>query len=193
MPKLAVLILWERLLNSCVDISALVLKGLAKSRILARLRALRIHLARASFLPLTRMLMWRNSAVLTPLMHLIICRIINMTALDLPHKCSLVAVELVEDSIELPSFRHPTRAAYVLGPEMGSVSPELMAKCDHVIKIPMKFCVNVGVAGALVMYDRVISMGKFAPRPVRAGGPTEALPPKQTTLRRKVRNPKKSA
>ena len=117
----------------------------------------------------------------------------SVDALDLPHKCSLVAVELVEDSIELPSFRHPTRAAYVLGPEMGSVSPELMAKCDHVIKIPMKFCVNVGVAGALVMYDRVISMGKFAPRPVRAGGPTEAFPPKQTTLRRKVRNPKKSA
>ncbi|MFK7839453.1 MAG: RNA methyltransferase [Bdellovibrionales bacterium] len=109
----------------------------------------------------------------------------------LPEKCALVAVELVEDSIELPSFRHPIRAAYVLGPEMGNVSPELLEKCDHVIKIPMKFCVNVGVAGALVMYDRVLSMGKFAPRPVRAGGPTESLPPPQTSLRRKVRNPKK--
>ncbi|NCT40186.1 MAG: RNA methyltransferase [Alphaproteobacteria bacterium] len=117
----------------------------------------------------------------------------SVDALELPHKCSLVAVELVENSIELPSFRHPTRAAYVLGPEMGSVSPELMEKCDHVIKIPMKFCVNVGVAGALVMYDRLLSMGKFAPRPVRAGGPTEALPPKQTSLRRKVRNPEKYA
>ena len=112
---------------------------------------------------------------------------------ELPEGCQLVAVELVEDSIELPSFRHPMRAAYVLGPEMGSVSPELMERADHVIKIPMKFCVNVGVAGALVMYDRVLSMGKFAPRPVRAGGPTEALPPKQTSLRRKVRNPKKTA
>jgi len=117
----------------------------------------------------------------------------SVDALELPDKCALVAVELVEDSIELPSFRHPMRAAYVLGPEMGSVSPEMMAKCDHVIKIPMKFCVNVGVAGALVMYDRVISMGKFAPRPVRAGGPTETLPSKQPTIRRKVRNPKKSA
>ena len=109
---------------------------------------------------------------------------------ELPQGCQLVAVELVEDSIELPSFRHPMRAAYVLGPEMGSVSPELMARADHVIKIPMQFCVNVGVAGALVMYDRVLSMGKFAPRPVRAGGPTEELPPKQTTLRRKVRSRK---
>lgn len=115
----------------------------------------------------------------------------SVETLDLPDKCQLVAVELVEDSIELPSFRHPTRAAYVLGPEMGSVSPELMAKADHVIKIPMKFCVNVGVAGALVMYDRALSMGKFVDRPVRAGGPTETLPPKQTSLRRKIRNPQK--
>lgn len=103
---------------------------------------------------------------------------------DLPHKCSLVAVELVENSIELPSFKHPLQAAYVLGPEMGSVSPELLDKCDHVIKIPMKFCVNVGVAGALVMYDRLLSLGKFAPRPVKAGGPTEHLPHNIRTDRR---------
>jgi len=105
----------------------------------------------------------------------------------LPRDCSLVAVEFVEDSVELPSFRHPVRAAYVLGPEMGSVSPQLMEHCDHVIKIPMKFCVNVGVAGALVMYDRLISMGRFAPRPVKPGGPTEALPEHIPVLRRKTR------
>ena len=115
----------------------------------------------------------------------------SIDTMDLPDKCALVGVELIDDSIELPSFRHPTRAAYVLGPEMGNVSPALLAKCDHVIKIPMKFCVNVGVAGALVVYDRALSMGKFADRPVRAGGPTEALPPKQTSLRRKIRNPEK--
>lgn len=77
----------------------------------------------------------------------------------------------------LPSFRHPARAAYVLGRERGSLSPELVARCEHVVQIPMKFCINVGVAGAIVMYDRMISMGRFAERPVRAGGPTEALKP----------------
>ncbi|HBR69948.1 MAG TPA: rRNA methyltransferase [Rhodospirillaceae bacterium] len=97
----------------------------------------------------------------------------NVGKLDLPKGCVLVGVELVENSVELPSFRHPTRAAYVLGPEMGSLSPELMEKCDHIVKIPMKFCVNVGVAGALVMYDRMLSMGRFAERPVRAGGNAE--------------------
>lgn len=94
----------------------------------------------------------------------------------LPAKCALVGVELLPHSVDLPSFKHPLRAAYVLGPELGSISPELQARCDHVIKIPMKFCVNVGVAGALVMYDRLISMGKFLPRPVMAGGKTEFVP-----------------
>jgi hypothetical protein len=109
----------------------------------------------------------------------------------LPDKCALVGVEFRSDSIDLPSFRHPMRAAYVLGPEMGSLSPALVERCDHIIKIPMKFCVNVGVAGALVMYDRLLSMGRFSDRPVRAGGPDAALPEMQAgTHRRKVRRKK---
>ena len=31
------------------------------------------------------------------------------------------------------------------------------------------------LAGALVMYDRMISLGRFAERPVRTGGPVETL------------------
>jgi tRNA G18 (ribose-2'-O)-methylase SpoU len=115
----------------------------------------------------------------------------SVEEMDLPHGCQLVGVELMEDSIELPSFRHPTRAAYVLGPEMGDLSPEIIEKADHVIKIPMKFCINVGVAGALTMYDRLISMGKFADRPVKAGGPTEQLNTAQVGHRIKLRTPKK--
>jgi tRNA G18 (ribose-2'-O)-methylase SpoU len=94
----------------------------------------------------------------------------NLAEFTLPKDCSLVGVELVENSIELPRFRHPQRAAYVLGPELGHVSPALLARCQHVVKIPMKFCVNVGVAGAIVMYDRLVSTGGFPPRPERAGG-----------------------
>ncbi len=115
----------------------------------------------------------------------------SVEEMELPHGCQLVGVELMEDSIELPSFRHPTRAAYILGPEMGDLSPEILAKTDHVIKIPMKFCINVGVAGALTMYDRLLSMGKFADRPVKAGGPTELLNTVQDGHRIKLRTPKK--
>lgn len=112
----------------------------------------------------------------------------GMDDFQLPKKCALVAVEFTKDSIELPSFRHPQAAAYILGPEMGHVSPEMMERADHVIKIPMQFCVNVGVAGALVMYDRLISTGRFAPRPVMAGGPTEQWEPPQEGLRKFLRS-----
>lgn len=94
----------------------------------------------------------------------------------LPHKTSIVGVEFLEDAIELPSFRHPKQAVYVLGPEKGNLSEAMLNRCDFVIKIPMKFCVNVGVAGALIMYDRLITMGKFAERPVAVGGPDEFAP-----------------
>lgn len=94
--------------------------------------------------------------------------------LKLPEGCKLVGIELLDDAVVLPSFRHPLRAAYVLGPEQGSLSPELVARCDHVIKIPTSFCVNVGIAGAIVMYDRVLSLGKFGERPLSPlGRPAE--------------------
>jgi hypothetical protein len=35
--------------------------------------------------------------------------------------------------------------------------------------------VNVSIAGAIVMYDRMISLGRFAERPVRAGGAQRRL------------------
>lgn len=113
--------------------------------------------------------------------------------LALPMECALVGVELTEDAVELPSFRHPTRAAYILGPEMGHLSPEVQERCAHIIKIPMKFCVNVGVAGALVMYDRMLSMGRFAERPVKAGGPLKVLAPASSNLRRRTSRKKSKA
>lgn len=94
--------------------------------------------------------------------------------LALPKGCALVAVELIEDAVDLPSFRHPLNAAYVLGRERGNVSDVMLARADHVIKIPTSFCVNVGIAGAIVMYDRLIALGRHAPRPLMPGGPVEA-------------------
>ncbi len=94
----------------------------------------------------------------------------------LPLGCRLVGVEISEDAIELPSFRHPRQAAYILGGEREGLSAELQAHCDYIVKIPTRFSVNLGVAGALVMYDRLMSLGRHAPRPVAEGGPTEPVP-----------------
>ena len=100
----------------------------------------------------------------------------NLDEFTLPKGCALVGVELMDDSVDMPSFRHPLRAAYVLGPEKGSLSPELVKRCDHIVKIPAKFCVNVGVAGAITMYDRMVSLGDFAERPVRASRRIKSVP-----------------
>jgi tRNA G18 (ribose-2'-O)-methylase SpoU len=104
----------------------------------------------------------------------------------LPRGCQLVGVELVDDAIELPSFRHPRAAAYVLGPERGSLSPALLERCAHVVKIPTKFCVNLSVAAAITLYDRTLTLGGFPERPVMPGAPHEAKdhvwgPPKKRT------------
>jgi tRNA G18 (ribose-2'-O)-methylase SpoU len=88
----------------------------------------------------------------------------------LPQGCVLVGIELLEDAADLPSFRHPLNAAYVLGPERAGLSPALLARCRHVVRIPTRFSLNLAVAGALVLYDRMLQHGRFADRPVMAGG-----------------------
>ena len=95
----------------------------------------------------------------------------SLDDLKLPKGCVMVGVELDPSAVNLPSFRHPLNAAYLLGPEKGDLSEEARAFCTHIVKIPTKFCVNLSVAAALIMYDRVLTMGGHAERPVAPGGP----------------------
>jgi len=88
----------------------------------------------------------------------------------LPKGCVLIGVELDERAVELPSFRHPINAAYLLGPEKGNLSPQASAMCTHLVKIPTKFCINVSLAAALVMYDRILTLGQHEPRPISLQG-----------------------
>lgn len=88
-----------------------------------------------------------------------------------------MGVEIVDDAIDLPSYHHPRCAAYVFGPERGVLSPDLLARCTSVVRIPTRFSVNVGIAGAIVMYDRLLSRGRFSRRPTRPGAQIEPLPP----------------
>lgn len=97
-------------------------------------------------------------------------------ALILPEGCVLVGIELAPDAVELPTFHHPRQAAYVLGPERGGLSPEIIERCGFVVRIPTAFSLNVGIAGAIVMYDRLISLGHFQRRPIRPGAPSDEPP-----------------
>ena len=75
-----------------------------------------------------------------------------------PVGATFVGVELTDDAVDLPQFAHPKNAVYILGPEQGSLSPEIQAQCDVIVKIPTKFCINLSLAGALVMYDRRVCL-----------------------------------
>ncbi len=99
----------------------------------------------------------------------------SVDELALPRGCVLIGVELSDEAVELPSFHHPSAAAYVFGPERGELSPELQARCQRLVKIPTKFSLNVGIAGAIVMYDRLISRGRFADRPINPRALPEAV------------------
>ncbi|MBV9251114.1 MAG: RNA methyltransferase [Acetobacteraceae bacterium] len=98
--------------------------------------------------------------------HVPLWRFVNIESVALPHGCVLVGVELLETATALPSFRHPLNAAYVLGPERAGLSPALLSRCRHVVRIPSRFALNLAVAGALVLYDRLLQHGRFPERPV---------------------------
>jgi tRNA G18 (ribose-2'-O)-methylase SpoU len=101
----------------------------------------------------------------------------RLEEMRLPKGCSLVGVEILGEAAELPSFPHPLRAAYVLGPERGALTPALLARCQHLVRIPTSFSLNVATAGAIIMYDRLRSLGRFAPRPVTEGAEAGARAP----------------
>jgi tRNA G18 (ribose-2'-O)-methylase SpoU len=95
----------------------------------------------------------------------------------LPLDCRLVGVEITDDAVELPRFRHPTRAAYVFGAERYSLSPQMLSLCEFVVKIPTRFSINVGMAGAIILYDRLVNLGGYGGRPVTPGGDGADVPP----------------
>ena len=83
----------------------------------------------------------------------------DATQLHLPIGCALIGVEILEGAEDLPSFHHPERAAYVLGPEAGILSLELRERCHHFIRIPTRYSINVATAAAIVLYDRERALG----------------------------------
>jgi tRNA G18 (ribose-2'-O)-methylase SpoU len=104
-------------------------------------------------------------------MHVPLWRFPDLDSLALPQGCVLVGVELLDEAVPLPSFHHPLNAAYVLGPERAGLSPALLSRCKYIVRIPTRFALNLAVAGALVLYDRLLQYGRFPARPVGSLGP----------------------
>ncbi len=76
----------------------------------------------------------------------------------MPYDCQLVSVEICAKAKLIRIFSHPERAIYLLGQEDGSLPQEVIDKSFGVIKIPTRYCLNVAVAGSIVLYDRFNKM-----------------------------------
>ena len=72
-----------------------------------------------------------------------------------PYCCPVVAVELNENSIPIKNFVHPERCVYLLGAEDNGIPDSVLRKCQSIIQLPGDFCLNVSVAGSIVMFDRI--------------------------------------
>ena len=70
----------------------------------------------------------------------------------LPIESELIVVEC--DGGDIKNFVHPSRAVYLLGGEDRNV-PFVKARR---IRFPTSYCVNMAVASALILYDRVIKL-----------------------------------
>jgi len=73
---------------------------------------------------------------------------------NMPKDCILVGVELNEKARFLESYGHPERAIYLLGAEDHGLSKIALENCHSLIQFESKSCLNVSVAGSIVMYDR---------------------------------------
>lgn len=91
----------------------------------------------------------------------------SLEDMSLPKGCELIGIELTDESIELPSFRHGLNCAYILGPEKGSLSEGARDRCSALVQIPTKFCLNVSLAAALTLYDRALCFGGYKGRPLQ--------------------------
>jgi tRNA G18 (ribose-2'-O)-methylase SpoU len=76
-----------------------------------------------------------------------------------PYDAKVVGIEITDEAIPLVRYRHPTRAIYILGAEDNGITDKTMSRCHDIVKIPSSICLNVAVAGSIVMYDRIMKGG----------------------------------
>ena len=86
----------------------------------------------------------------------------------MPREARLVGIEISTRAKPLESFTHFEQAIYLLGAEDNGLSARALEKCHALVQIPGNDCLNVAVAGSIVMYDRI--------RQQKANGKSVTLP-----------------
>ncbi len=80
---------------------------------------------------------------------------------NIPKDCILIGIEMDDRARELSGYGHPERAVYLLGAEDTGLSKEALNKCNSLIQFRSKSCMNVSIAGSIVMYDRQSKLKKI--------------------------------
>ncbi len=74
---------------------------------------------------------------------------------SIPINAELVCVEQTDGAEDLRTFEHPRQVIYLLGSEDNGVPPSLLRK-HRSLEIPSLDCLNVAMAGTVVLYDRLL-------------------------------------
>jgi tRNA G18 (ribose-2'-O)-methylase SpoU len=94
------------------------------------------------------------------------------------HGWNLVAVELTEDSTNLFDAEYPDRPCFILGAEVGGLPPELLEDAGLIVQIPqwgLVPCLNLAVAGSIVVYDYLAKRHRRGGLSRPEGGLAEAV------------------
>ncbi|GAA0852707.1 RNA methyltransferase [Aliiglaciecola litoralis] len=66
-----------------------------------------------------------------------------------------VAIELVEGAVPLPHYQHHDATMYVFGPEDGTIPQSVLDRCDDILYVPTKGCMNLAATVNVLLYDRM--------------------------------------
>lgn len=76
-----------------------------------------------------------------------------------PYDCPVVCIEQSEKSVNIVKYVHPKKCIYLLGAEDYGLPQSYMAD-KAVIHISSPMCLNVSVAGSIIMFDRLSKEAK---------------------------------
>ncbi len=83
-----------------------------------------------------------------------------------PYGAVPIAVDLVDNAIPLPTFKHPQRALYIFGPEDGTLGSKYLDRCAHRLMVPTKFCMNLAATVNVILYDRLLKSQEIPNGPI---------------------------
>lgn len=72
-----------------------------------------------------------------------------------------VAVEIDDEASNIVNYKHPKNAYYIFGAEDVGLPRDILAQCKDKIYLPTKFCLNLAVTVANVLYDRNLKKELF--------------------------------